>query len=57
MSQKRKKFQFQGFYLIKLCQELDAKLLYKVPFSVPSTNDPNFFPLNTYIKEKSEVVF
>ena len=52
------KMRFLGFYLIKLYQELEAKLLNKVPFKVTeNTYTPNFYLLHTYFKKKSVVVF
>ena len=47
------KMRFLGFYLIKLYQELEAKLLNKVPFKVTEkTYTPNFYLLYTRFKKK-----
>ena len=52
------KMRFLGFYLIKLYQEFDEKLLDKVPFSVTeNTYTPNFYFLPTHFKAKSAVSF
>ena len=48
------KIQFECFYLVKLFQELEAKLLFKVLFSVTeNANTPNVCLLHIQFKKKS----